>query len=247
MEDGALSAADFRSACWALSQLLEAQGTLRCTWVAACARRWESESAACSRGVLELEGHALRPAGGAIVAPSTIGAAAAAGAAEAEEEEEDPAALRVSAPLAHRYSLHVVYNACYAVPQLLLRGAQPGGAPLPWSLVLADLAPFSAPAAAAARDDGAAAMGARSTFLTPWEHPMRPREEWLALHPCGTRDALAALLAPDHTPVRAPAPQAALRRYMRAWWSLVGGAVGAPLPHSAYLDGEEREGDHGTP
>jgi len=109
MEDGALSAADFRSACWALSQLLEAQGTLRCTWVAACARRWESESAACSRGVLELEGHALRPAGGAIVAPSTIGAAAAAAAAEAEEEEEDPAALRVSAPLAHRYSLHVVY------------------------------------------------------------------------------------------------------------------------------------------
>jgi hypothetical protein len=67
------------------------------------------------------------------------------------------------------------------VPQLLLRGATRGGAPLAWRDALSDLAPCSAVAAAAARSLAAAAaraaeaepqaLGPEWTTLTPWEHP----------------------------------------------------------------------------
>jgi hypothetical protein len=67
------------------------------------------------------------------------------------------------------------------VPQLLLRGATRGGAPLAWRDALSDLAPCSAVAGAAARSLAAAAaraadaepqaLGPEWTTLTPWEHP----------------------------------------------------------------------------
>ena len=59
------------------------------------------------------------------------------------------------------------------VPQLLLRGSERAtGAPLRAEAVLSDLSRFSTAAAAAAHAAAdEAALSARWTMLTPWEHP----------------------------------------------------------------------------
>jgi hypothetical protein len=66
---------------------------------------------------------------------------------------------------------------------------------------------------------------------------VRITQPWLALHPCATGDVLALMLGAGddaHASAAAASRDVALGRYMRAWWSLAGGAVGAALPASAY-------------
>lgn len=132
---------------------------------------------------------------------------------------DDPGALAVSAASSsHLYSLCVCYNSVYSVPQLLFRGCTAEGAPLSWQATLADLQRFSA-------------GSLPSDSVSPWAHPVTG-EEWMTLHPCNTRAFLGLMLAD------APGDQsrgaAWLLRYMRAWWSVAGAAVGAPpLPLDA--------------
>jgi Autophagocytosis associated protein, active-site domain len=53
-----------------------------------------------------------------------------------------------------------------------------------------------------------------------------PTQEWLSLHPCNTRAFMGLLLAADGD-ASSNDRAAALRKYMRAWWSVAGAAVGA--------------------
>ena len=80
-------------------------------------------------------------------------------------------------------------------------------------------------------------------------------QPWFGLHPCTTADVMAAMLAAadpeapahrresncfaespaaDAAAAAAAADAARLGRYMLAWWSVAGGAVGAALDAAAY-------------
>jgi hypothetical protein len=133
-------------------------------------------------------------------------------------DSDDPGALAASASnSSHGYSLCVCHNSVFSVPQLLFRGCTAEGAPLSWQATLGDLQCLSA-------------GSLQADSVTPWLHPITG-EEWMTLHPCNTRSFLGLMLAD------VPGPgdkSSALMRYMRAWWSVAGPAVGAPpLPLDA--------------
>lgn len=82
--------------------------------------------------------------------------------ADAAAAADDPGALSVSgasSPSHHWYSLCVVHNSVYCVPQLLFRGCTAEGSPLSWPAVLSDLARNSANQLLA-------------DSVSPWIHPV---------------------------------------------------------------------------
>jgi hypothetical protein len=126
----------------------------------------------------------------------------------------------------HRYSLAVAFHPVYHVPVLLLRGTTfDGSAPLSLEAVLRDLASFTVAAEQAAQGgDDAGPLAPRWAFLSLADGLGGDSDcGWLMLHPCGTGEAVQLMMGAAGR----AAGEEGLRDWMRAWWSLVGGAVGA--------------------
>jgi hypothetical protein len=107
------------------------------------------------------------------------------------EEDDDAAALPPAPVTWHRYTLAVAYHDAYAVPWLLLRAVQPGGQPLTWHEVLADLAPRMGAAAALPPPDAPPLAGALGA-LTPCEHPLTGEVRPACANACALRVRRAA-------------------------------------------------------
>ena len=172
---GRLAACEFRGACDALAAAWQRHGG-HGAW------RWRDappsplRASAAARllapGWLELQEHLVRAAPAVLHDGIAEGSGAGADAAAVAADEEDDAAALPAAPVTwHRYTLAVAFHASYAVPWLLLRGAGPGGAPLAWQAVLADLAPRLG-AAAELPPPGAPPLAGAFGALTPCEHPL---------------------------------------------------------------------------
>jgi len=171
---GRLAACEFRGACDALAAAWQRHGG-HGAW------RWRDappsplRASAAARllapGWLELQEHLVRAAPAVLHDGIAEGSGAGADAAAAAADEEDAAALPAAPVTWHRYTLAVAFHASYAVPWLLLRGVGPGGQPLPWRRVLADLAPRLG-AAAEVPPPGAAPLAGALGALTPCEHPL---------------------------------------------------------------------------
>jgi hypothetical protein len=224
-----LRAADFSDACAALVELCSHSSAAPLHW------RWHEPRTPRGSGYLRL------------VTPLRIDAPPGQGGGPAlavVPDADDPGALAGMPPdAAHSYMLEVVHNSAYECPQILLRGSTRDGTPLSLQATQADLARFSLEATQAP---------SQLTFVSPWVHPVtgevrkssslkpgpspNPKgsaadrasraQEWLSLHPCNTRAFMGLLLAADGD-ASSNDRAAALRTYMRAWWSVAGAAVGA--------------------
>uniref|UniRef100_A0A0D9ZMN0 6,7-dimethyl-8-ribityllumazine synthase, chloroplastic n=1 Tax=Oryza glumipatula TaxID=40148 RepID=A0A0D9ZMN0_9ORYZ len=112
----------------------------------------------------------------------------------------------------HFYDYHVVYSFSYKVPVLYFQGHQSGGQLLTLDEIKEDLPSLSLKL-----------LGeSRWTFITREEHPHFSRP-WFTLHPCGTSDCMKLLLEGMQDKDQQV-------RYLPAWLTVVGQAVGLKIP-----------------
>ena len=190
---GRLAACEFRGACDALAAAWRRHGGAG-EW------RWHdappsplraSAAARTAPGWLQLEEHLVRAAPPAGPEEAAFVAVSPAPRLAENDDEDDAVALPLAPVTWHRYTLAVAFHDAYAVPWLLLRAAQPGGQPLTWRQVLADLAPRMGAAAAVPPPDAAPLAGALGA-LTPCEHPLTGEVRPACAKACASRVRRAA-------------------------------------------------------
>jgi hypothetical protein len=169
-----------------------------------------------------------------------------------------------SPPPRHRYLFHSAYSRTYRVPVLCFSATREDGAPLPPEQVRRDLSPWlqmHGPGGGVGGGDGGGGDGgggggdgggdadkARSWdfYLARGEHPA---EGWACrggssvyfLHPCRTAERMALLLMMMEGGAGGDAAAVAADRYLCAWLSAAGPAVGLPRPPLPEEEEEEEE------
>jgi hypothetical protein len=205
-------------------------------------------------GMLELERWLPAAASEAVAA---AGALSASEVGRAEEEEKDEATI--AAPLSgvdggapyppsprHCYTFHAAYSRTYRAPVLCFSATRADGMPLTPEQVHRDLSPWlqmhgPGPSAAAGDSGDAATAPSRSWdfYLARGEHPaglgasLGPSVYFL--HPCRTAERMALLMERQEGGAGggagdSAAAAAAADRYLSAWLSAVGPAVGLARP-----------------
>ncbi|CAL5031239.1 unnamed protein product [Urochloa decumbens] len=114
----------------------------------------------------------------------------------------------------HVYDFHVVYSHSYKAPVLYFQGHRSDGQLLTLDEIKQDLP----------SDSLKVLSESKWTFITREEHPQLSRP-WFTLHPCATSDWMKLLLEESKV-----AYEEQLLRYLPAWLSVVGQAVGLKIP-----------------
>ncbi|XP_025824682.1 ubiquitin-like-conjugating enzyme ATG10 isoform X2 [Panicum hallii] len=114
----------------------------------------------------------------------------------------------------HVYDFHVVYSYSYKVPVLYFQGHRSDG-----QLLTLDEIKQHLPS------NSLKVLGeSKWTFITREEHPHLSRP-WFTLHPCATSDWMKLLLEQSKVAIE----EQSLLRYLSAWLSVVGQAVGLKI------------------
>ncbi|KAF8704247.1 hypothetical protein HU200_031745 [Digitaria exilis] len=114
----------------------------------------------------------------------------------------------------HVYDFHVVYSYSYKVPMLYFQAYRSDGQLLTLDEIKQDLP----------SDSLKVLSESKWTFITREEHPYLCRP-WFTLHPCATSDWMKLLLEEGKV-----AYEEQSLRYLPAWLSVVGQAVGLKIP-----------------
>nr|XP_034601921.1 ubiquitin-like-conjugating enzyme ATG10 [Setaria viridis]TKW05216.1 hypothetical protein SEVIR_7G161300v2 [Setaria viridis]TKW05217.1 hypothetical protein SEVIR_7G161300v2 [Setaria viridis] len=143
------------------------------------------------------------------------------GGSQIEEEDSSDGAdvgydtwVQSSSDNIHVYDFHVVYSHSYKVPVLYFQGHRSDGQLLTTDEIKQDLPSNSLKVLSESK----------WTFITREEHPHLSRP-WFTLHPCATGDWMKLLLEESKVAYEEQSP-----RYLSAWLSVVGQAVGLKIP-----------------
>ncbi|XP_022848934.1 ubiquitin-like-conjugating enzyme ATG10 isoform X1 [Olea europaea var. sylvestris] len=116
----------------------------------------------------------------------------------------------------NHYDFHIVYSASYRVPVLYFRAYQSDGQTLVLDEIEKDIPPNS----------GKLLRESKWTFITQEEHPQLNRP-WYTLHPCGTSDWMKLLLTNEASVVQGGVTT---EKYLVSWFSVVGQVFGLKIP-----------------
>jgi len=120
----------------------------------------------------------------------------------------------------HVYDFHVVYSYSYKVPVLYFQGHRSDGQLLTLDEIKQHLPSNSLKVLSESK----------WTFITREEHPHLSRP-WFTLHPCATSDWMKLLLEESKVAIEEQS-----LRYLSAWLSVVGQAVGLKIPLELYCN-----------
>ncbi|XP_039775059.1 ubiquitin-like-conjugating enzyme ATG10 isoform X2 [Panicum virgatum] len=120
----------------------------------------------------------------------------------------------------HVYDFHVVYSYSYKVPVLYFQGHRSDG-----QLLTLDEIKHNLPS-----NSLKVLSESKWTFITREEHPHLSRP-WFTLHPCATSDWMKLLLEESKVAIEEQS-----LRYLSAWLSVVGQAVGLKIPLELYCN-----------
>ncbi|TVU15377.1 hypothetical protein EJB05_38896 [Eragrostis curvula] len=126
----------------------------------------------------------------------------------------DDSWVQISSDAAHVYDFHVVYSHSYRVPVLYFQGHHSSGQLLTLDEIKQELPSTSFKVISESK----------WTFITREEHPHLSRP-WFTLHPCGTSEWMKLLLKETEV-----ADKEQWLKYLPAWLSVVGQAVGLKIP-----------------